>query len=78
MNLDDQTLSSTAQTGNSASSLAEKWIYHRMNQTINVVENAMASYRFDELAHAVYEFFWNDYCDWYVEVSKLGLYYRQS
>ena len=74
MNLDGLNLSSAAQTGTSASSLAEKWIYHRLNQTIHLVENAMASYRFDELAHAVYEFFWNDYCDWYVETSKLGLY----
>jgi valyl-tRNA synthetase len=34
----------------------------------------MTSYRFNEAANAVYEFFWNDFCDWYIEASKLSLY----
>ncbi len=54
--------------------LADRWIWHRLNKTVQAVESAMTSFRFDEMAHSVYEFFWNDYCDWYVEAAKPGLY----
>ncbi len=54
--------------------IADRWILHRLNEAVKTVESAMASYRFDDMAHAVYEYFWNDYCDWYVEAAKLGLY----
>ncbi len=54
--------------------LADRWMWHRLNKTVQAVESAMTSFRFDEMAHSVYEFFWNDYCDWYVEAAKPGLY----
>ncbi|RKX86564.1 MAG: valine--tRNA ligase, partial [Spirochaetes bacterium] len=54
--------------------IADRWILHRLNQAVKTVDGAMASYRFDDMAHAVYEYFWNDYCDWYVESAKIGLY----
>ncbi|MDF1569814.1 MAG: class I tRNA ligase family protein, partial [Spirochaetaceae bacterium] len=54
--------------------VADRWILHRLNEAVKTVESAMGSYRFDDMAHAVYEYFWNDYCDWYVECAKLGLY----
>ena len=54
--------------------LVDRWILHRLNEAVKTVDSAMASYRFDEMAHTVYDFFWNDYCDWYVESAKLGLY----
>ncbi len=54
--------------------MADRWILHRLNEAVKTVEAAMASYRFDDMTHAVYEYFWNDYCDWYVEAAKLGLY----
>lgn len=63
-----------AGTPNPESTMADRWIWHRLNEAVKTVESAMASYRFDEMAHAVYEYFWNDYCDWYVETAKLGLY----
>jgi len=53
---------------------ADRWIYHRFNEAVGLVEEAMATYRFNDMAHAVYEYFWNDYCDWYVECAKFGLY----
>jgi len=55
-------------------SVADRWIIHRLNNAVGLVEEAMTAYRFDDMAHAVYEYFWNDYCDWYVECAKFGLY----
>lgn len=52
----------------------DKWIYHSLNENILKVRNAIEGYKFNEAAQAVYDFFWNDFCDWYVEVSKLSLY----
>lgn len=54
--------------------LADRWILHRFNRALKAVDAAMRAYRFDEMAHVVYEYFWNDYCDWYVESAKPGLY----
>ncbi len=51
----------------------DKWIYHQLNETISTIDKAMTSYRFNEAAQAVYSFFWNDYCDWYIEASKQRL-----
>ena len=52
----------------------DKWILHRLNETVAEVDKAIKGYRFNEAAKAMYEFFWNDFCDWYVEASKLSLY----
>jgi valyl-tRNA synthetase len=52
----------------------DRWIFHRLNEAAATVARAMTSYRFNEAANAVYEFFWNDFCDWYIEASKLSLY----
>ncbi len=52
----------------------DKWIYHRFNKTAAEVEKAMKVYRFNDATQAVYDFFWNDFCDWYIEASKASLY----
>ena len=52
----------------------DKWILHRLNDTVAEVDRAIKGYRFNDAAKAMYEFFWNDFCDWYVEASKLSLY----
>ena len=52
----------------------DKWIYHSLNENILKVRNAIEGYKFNEAAQAAYDFFWNDFCDWYVEASKLSLY----
>lgn len=57
---------------------ADKWIYHRLNKAIDGVNKAVAAYRFDDMSHTAYEFFWNDFCDWYVEASKLYLYSKED
>ncbi|NOY09067.1 MAG: valine--tRNA ligase [Spirochaetes bacterium] len=50
------------------------WIFHRINKAAETVETALKTYRFNDAAQAVYEYFWNDYCDWFLEISKLSLY----
>ncbi len=52
----------------------DRWIFHRLNEAVKRVRDAVPQYRFNEAAQAVYEFFWNDFCDWYIEASKLSLY----
>jgi valyl-tRNA synthetase len=52
----------------------DRWIYYRLDGAVRDIATAMNSYRMDESARAVYEFFWNDFCDWYIEASKLSLY----
>ena len=52
----------------------DRWIYHRLNAAVGTVRSAVASFRFNDAAGGVYDFFWNDFCDWYIEISKLKLY----
>ena len=53
--------------------LESRWILTRLGATCGAVEKALEAYRFDEAASAVYQFFWGDLCDWYLEVVKLRL-----
>ena len=51
-------------------SVMDRWIYSSLNRTIATIDSAMDGYHFNEAASAVYSFFWNDFCDWYIEASK--------
>ncbi len=59
-------------------SLPDHWILSRLQNTIKNAHEALANYRFDLLAHAIYEFTWNEFCDWYLELSKPILTSQQS
>ena len=52
---------------------AEQWILSRLAATLDEVEAQFTTYRFDLVAQALYEFVWNDYCDWFLELSKPAL-----
>jgi valyl-tRNA synthetase len=51
----------------------DEWVYGRLGCAAGAIREALAAYRFNDAAGAAYEFFWNDFCDWYVEASKLSL-----
>ncbi len=51
-------------------SLADRWIISKLQSTEKEVSRALDSYRFDLAAQGIYEFIWNNYCDWYLELSK--------
>ena len=54
-------------------SLPDRWIQSRLNGTIIKVRESIESYRLDLAAQAIYEFVWNEYCDWYLEAAKINL-----
>ena len=51
-------------------SLADRWIIARLQQAEQRVADAMTNYRLDHASQEIYEFVWNEYCDWYLELSK--------
>ena len=55
-------------------SLADRWITARLQQVSSTVAQHIDSYRFDLASKEIYEFIWNDYCDWYIELSKPVIY----
>lgn len=50
--------------------LVDRWILSRLSETATLVNNAFATYNMDEAANALYHFFWDDFCDWYIEAAK--------
>ena len=55
-------------------SVADKWILTRLNETIETVTRLSDRYEFGEVGRALYNFIWDDFCDWYIEMAKLPLY----
>ena len=51
-------------------SIADRWIRSKLQDTVEAITRALEGYRFDHAAQAIYEFVWNEYCDWYLELSK--------
>ena len=53
--------------------IADKWILDKLNSVAKEVNEDIENYRIGETAHILYDFFWNSYCDWYVEIAKIQL-----
>ncbi|HET8637926.1 MAG TPA: valine--tRNA ligase [Acidobacteriaceae bacterium] len=58
--------------------LEARWITSRLNSVAGEVNALLGEYRFDEAARIVYQFFWGDFCDWYLEIVKLRLDFSES
>ncbi len=54
--------------------LPGRWIQSRLQATITAVREALDGYRYNDAAGALYQFLWNDFCDWYLEIAKTALY----
>jgi valyl-tRNA synthetase len=53
--------------------IVDRWLFARLAQTVETVDDALKNYRFHEAAQSVYQFFWGDFCDWYIEWVKPDL-----
>lgn len=51
--------------------IADKWILDKLNFVVKEINENIKNYRIGEIAHILYDFFWNSYCDWYVEIAKI-------
>ncbi|NIZ40092.1 valine--tRNA ligase [Entomospira entomophila] len=52
----------------------DDWIYGQLNRAVKSVHKAFEQYRFDDASHAIYDYFWSDFCDWYLEALKASFY----
>ena len=67
----------TQETPREEFSLPDRWIRGRLNEVIREVEKSLEGYKFNEASHILYQFIWHEFCDWYLELTKLHL-YRES
>ncbi len=56
----------------------DRWILHRLNGAIRAVQKFLEEYRFNDAAQEIYEFWWHEFCDWYLEMVKNRLYGESS
>jgi len=71
MNLDGE---SAGEKQEDLLTLPDRWILARMGQVSRDVSSALEDYRFNDAAGSCYQFVWHEFCDWYLEMAKLGLY----
>ncbi|KYZ86124.1 valine--tRNA ligase [Alcanivorax sp. KX64203] len=74
MNTEGQDCGVNEKEGEVSLSLADRWIISALQRAEREVTEALDQFRFDVASHAAYEFIWNEYCDWYLELSKPVLY----
>ncbi|MFJ6267607.1 valine--tRNA ligase [Lysinibacillus xylanilyticus] len=72
MNMEGMTYDEINLTGEK--SVADKWILTRLNETIERVTSLAERYEFGEVGRELYNFIWDDFCSWYIEMAKLPLY----
>ncbi|WP_243354472.1 valine--tRNA ligase [Bacillus litorisediminis] len=72
MNMGDMSYTDVDLSGEK--SVADHWILTRLNETIETVTKLADKYEFGEVGRVLYNFIWDDFCDWYIEMAKLPLY----
>ncbi len=75
MNLEDASLAAPSQEDLNP---ADKWILNRLAQTTSEVRAALSDFKFSVAAQTLYQFVWNEFCDWYLEAAKLHLNDKQN
>jgi valyl-tRNA synthetase len=68
----------TGVAGFTGSTLEDRWILSRFNRAARDVNESLQTYRFDEAATRIYDFFWGDLCDWYLELIKSRLNFEEG
>jgi len=68
----------TGIVGFQAKTLEDRWILSRFNRVAANVNDALATYRFHEAANSIYDFFWGEFCDWYLELIKPRLNFEEG
>ena len=61
-----------------AAELSDRWIVSRMQRAVDSITKALEAYRFNEALTTFYNFFWHDFCDWYLELIKPRLYQKED
>ncbi|MBN2401354.1 MAG: valine--tRNA ligase [Spirochaetes bacterium] len=56
----------------------DKWILHRLNKAAADTTKALEEFKFNDAAHQIYEFWWHEFCDWYLELTKPRIYSKDS
>ncbi|MGD0415562.1 MAG: valine--tRNA ligase [Terriglobales bacterium] len=64
--------------GFDAQTLEDRWILSRFNRAARDVNESLGTYRFDEAANRIYDFFWAEFCDWYIELIKPRLSFEEG
>jgi valyl-tRNA synthetase len=64
--------------GFQTATLEDRWILSRFNRAARDVNESLRTYRFDEAANRIYDFFWGDFCDWYIELIKPRLNFEEG
>jgi len=67
-----------AAKNNQSFTLADQWILSRFTKTVNEVTRNLERFELGEAARLLYEFIWNEYCDWYIEMAKSRLYNKEN
>ncbi|MFN3479473.1 MAG: valine--tRNA ligase [Thermodesulfovibrionales bacterium] len=67
------TLISPLTEGKGPMSIPERWILSRLAATTDEINSSLENYRFNEAANSIYQFIWHEFCDWYIEISKVRL-----
>jgi valyl-tRNA synthetase len=73
MNMESSGLEPSLPEPGQLETLEDRWIFSRLSRTAESVNHALAQHRYHEVAEELWQFFWHDFCDWYLEIKKLRL-----